>query len=148
MADSKSEAVGDAVKAAVEALGLTGLKGVVKRKKPDVPEGDTVGLPQAVVSVGEEGKTEYLTAVKKLKTYPAAVTIVTGGGMKAADDAQVRQWREQIERKLESYATWSGFAGWNETNITNKAPFDASALSKDFNYSTVVADVQVIETKG
>jgi hypothetical protein len=151
-AQSKSEEVGDMAKAAVDAIGI--LKpGVVpdaavpsvKRKTPSVPEGDTLGLPQFVISVGEEGKVERLDAVTKIKAYPVAATIVTGTGAKAADDATVRKWRQQFEEKLEAAATWAGLAGFNRVNITNKAPFDVNALSKDFNYATVVAEVEVVE---
>jgi hypothetical protein len=150
-AQSKSEEVGDVAKAAVDALAIakpspgTGTVPSVKRKTPSVPEGATNGLPEFVISVGEEGKVERLTAVSKLKTYPVAVTIVTNTGAKAADDATVRKWRQQIEQKLEAQATWIGVTGFNRVNITNKPPFDVSALAKDFNYSTVVAEVEVVE---
>lgn len=151
-AQSVSEEVGDTAKTAVDALailkpGITPDAAVpsVKRKLPSVPEGDTLGLPQFVISVGEEGKVERLTAVSKLKTYPVAVTIVTNTGAKAADDVTVRKWRQQIEVKLENEMTWMGIAGFNRVNITNKPPFDVSALAKDFNYSTVVAEVEIVE---
>lgn len=155
MANSTSEAVGDVAKAGLDALAIT-KPGVtptaavpsVKRKTPSVPEGDSLGLPQFVVSVGEEGKTEYLTATQKLKTYPVAVTIVTATGQQLADDATIRQWRQQIELVLELRNTWVGLAGWNQVEITNKAPFDTTALSKDYDYATVVAEVQVVETRG
>lgn len=143
---SVSEAVGDVGKSAVEALALSGVT-VVKRKTPSVPEGTTAPLPQVVITVGEEGPTEYLTATTKLKTYPLAATIVTAGGVPLADDPTVRAWRQQIEEKLDARATWAGLAGFNEVNITNKLPFDASALAKDFNYSPVVAEVEVLEAR-
>jgi len=148
---SVSELVGDVAKAAVDAIGITNNAVAVpsvKRKTPSVPEGDTLGLPQFVISVGEEGKVETLTATEKLKRYPVAVTIVTGGGSKAADDPTLRSWRQQLEQKLDARDTWrTDVAGFNEVNITNKLPFDASALAKDFNYATVVAEVQVIEAR-
>jgi hypothetical protein len=144
--------VGDVAKAAVDAIGILKPSVVpdtavpsVKRKTPSVPEGDSLGLPQLVISVGEEGAVEYLTATTKLKKYPVAVTIVTAAGAKSADDATVRKWREQIEQKLEVFASWASLVGFNEVNIINRAPFDVSALSKDFNYSTVVAEAQVVE---
>lgn len=141
---STSEAVGDAAKAAVDLLALPSVT-CVKRKTPSRPEGATAPLPEVVVSVGEEGKAERLTAQTKLKTYPVAVTIVTAGGQKAADDPTVRDWRQQIEQALFARATWSGIDGWSVVNITDKAPFDTAALSKDFNYSTIVAEVEVVE---
>lgn len=147
MAASTSERVGDIAKSAVQALALSGVT-VVKRKTPSLPEGTSAGLPQVVISVGEEGRTEYLSATKKLKTYPVAATIVTAGGQQAADDATVRDWRQRIELKLEARATWTGLAGWNRVVITNKAPFDQATLSKDYNYATVVAEIEVVETRG
>ncbi len=152
MADSVSEQVGDIALAAVLAIGIVRpadgqpVPGV-KRKLPAVPEGDTKGLPQFVVSVDGEGPTEYLTATQKLKRYPVAVTIVTAGGQQTGDDATVRKWRELIEKKLDARATWAGLTGWNEVNITSKPPFDVAALPKDFNFATVVAEVQVIEAR-
>jgi hypothetical protein len=153
-AQSKSEEVGDVAKAAVDAIGILKPGAVpdtavpsVKRKSPSTPEGDTLGLPQLVISVGEEGAVEYLDAQTKLKQYPVAVTIVTASGARAADDVTVRKWREQIEQKLESRAAWATLTGFNDVNITNKAPFDISALSKDYNYAAVLAVVEVVEER-
>lgn len=146
MADSKSEELGDVAKAAVEALALSGAT-VVKRKTPMRPEGAANALPEIVVSVGEEGRVEFLTAAHKRKTYPVAVTIVNRGGTKAGDDPTTRDWREQIEQKLEAKATWAGVTGFILARVTNRAPFDSAALGKDFNYSTVVADVELVEAR-
>lgn len=146
MASSTSELIGDVAKAAVEALALSGVTAVVKRKLPGVPEGDDNGLPQVVISVGEEGKTEYLTATEKLKTYPVTIAIVTAGGSLAGDDPAVREWRQLIEEALDARATWvDDVAGWNRVSLTNRPPFDRASLSKDYNYSLVVAAVEVIE---
>jgi hypothetical protein len=151
VANSTSEAVGTAAKAIVDAIGITAGGGAVPsvmRKTPSVPEGAAVALPQFVVSVGAEGCTEYLTATQKVKTYPVAVTVVTDTGLQSADDPTVRQWRQQIELALEAAGNWSGLSGFNDAALTNRAPFDVAALGKDFNYSTVVAEVSVIETRG
>jgi hypothetical protein len=150
VAGSTSEAVGDVAVAAASALGLaTGTPPaalpVERRKTPGVPEGQTPTLPQVVVSVGEEGRVERLSATQKLKTYPAAFTIVTAGGRVAGDNPTVRRWRQAIEAKAEAQATWVGLAGFNRVTITNKPPFDVQALGKDFNYATVVAEVEVVE---
>jgi hypothetical protein len=153
VADSTSELLGTVAKAAVEAVGLTRPADpgptepvpVVKRKLPGVPQGDTNGLPQVVVSVGEEGATEYLTGTELLKSYPVTVALVTDTGSKAADDAVVRQWRERIEQELDKRSTWVSVPGWNETSLSNSHPFDRAALPKDANYTLVTAVVQMIE---
>lgn len=149
MADSTSEAVGDAAVAAMTALGLEAGEPpaalpVARRKTPSVPEGQTLTLPQLVVSVGEE-RWERLDCRRKLKTYPVTFAVVTAGGRVAGDDAEVRKWREQIERKAEAQATWIGLAGFNRVVIVPKPPFDVQALSKDFNYALTVAEVEIVE---
>ncbi len=155
MANSTSAAVVEAAVTAVTALGITHNAvplPVVARKTPSVPEGSAAALPQIVISCGEEGRSEYLTATLKSKTYPVAVTIVAGTGQQLADDATVRQWRQQIELALEARTSWqtgsAAVSGWNRSTVTNKAPFDAGALRTDFNYSVVMCDVEVIEARG
>lgn len=150
MANSTSEAVGDAAKTGVDAIGITSGSPAtavpsVKRKTPQVPEGDTLGIPQFVISVGEEGEIERITAETFLSKYPVAVTIVTADGMKAADDATVRQWRQQIRQRLLTPSVWSGISGFNGVDLSSKAPFDQSALSKDFNFATIIVTVEVLE---
>jgi hypothetical protein len=154
MPNATSQLVGDVAKTAIDALAIIPPGGTVpipsvKRKTPSIPEGASQSpqLPQIVISVGEEGMSEYLTATTKLKTYPVAVTIVTNTGQQLADDATVRQWRQQIELVLEATATWASVKGWNFTRLTNKAPFDVLALSKDYNYSLLLAEVEVIEAR-
>lgn len=163
MATSTSDAVGAAAEAMVSALNLVPAAQVVRRKVPGAPEGTVPKPPEGTpagqlriltisISVGEEGDTEYLTAVLKVKNYPVAVTIVTNTGRDAADDDQIRQWRQQIEVAIESRSSWRAQArvigfGYNLATITNKPPFDPAALSKDFNYSTVVATVSVVEPR-
>jgi hypothetical protein len=151
MANSTSQLVGDTAKAIVDGLQLVSTPSV-KRKTPSFPEGSVPPLPQLVISVSEEGKTEYLTATQKLKRYPVAVTIVTSTGHQLADDNTVRQWRQQIEMALEKIANWAALnttnSTFNEANLTNKPPFDVSALSKDFNYAVVVVEVFLIEPRG
>jgi hypothetical protein len=147
--------VGDAALAAVSAIGIT-VPGTsppvvvpaVKRKTPSVPEGSAPALPQFVVSVGGEGRTEYIGATQKLKTYPVAVTIVTATGQRMGDDNTVRLWREQIELALEQRGNWTGLAGWNRATIVNNAPFETVALSKDFNYSIVAVEIEMVEARG
>lgn len=152
MADSKSEAVGDAVQAAVEDLGLTRPGSgeavpVARRKRPDVPEGDTLGLAQVVVSVGDPGPTEHLTSREKMRTYPVAVTIVTAGGRVAGDDMAVRAWRDRIDAAVDTRAAFAGLAGFCGVTAGGGAPFDQTALSKDFNYSIQTFRVSVSEAR-
>lgn len=141
---SKAADVSAAVAAAVTALNLTGVT-VERRKTPAAPEGAT--LPQAVVSVGEEGEFDYLTARKKLVTYPAAVTLVTAGGRKLEEDETLRGWREQVWAAVEARAAWAGLAGWNETTAGGREPFDRAALPKDLNFSFLVFRVNVLEDR-
>lgn len=138
--------------AAVQGIGLVKAGGtaldsasVVLRKVPSLPSGKEP--PQVVVTVEDEGQTEYLTATTKLKKCAVAVTIISGNGQKLLDDSTVRTWRQQIEGVLDRRSTWVTLTGWSETNVTNKAPFDTGALSKDLNYSIVAAEVQVVEVR-
>lgn len=156
MPDSTSEAVGDAAKTAIEGIGLTRTPvgggapeaiPVVKRKHAGVPKGDVNGLPQVVVSVGEEGATEYLSATQKLKSYPVNVAIVTPAGNKHGDDATVRKWREDIEEELDKRASWATVSGFNAVDVVNREPFDRTAMAKDQNYSLIVATVSVVEAR-
>lgn len=137
--------VATAVETAITALALSGVT-VVRRKTPTLPEGTTAALPQVVVSIEAEGEVEQIDYSTDLVRYPVAVTIVTADGKNADDDA-VRGWRQQIRRAVEARATWSGLSGWNAIGITGRAPFDASALSKDLNYSTIVFTVEVLEPR-
>jgi hypothetical protein len=155
MPNSTSEAVGTTAKAIVDAIGITYNSVAipsVKRKTPTVPEGTSLALPQIVISVGAEGRTEYLTGVQKLKIYPVAATIVSNTGQQAGDDAVIRQWRQQIELALEGRSGWqtgaNAISGWNRATIVNQAPFDLSTLSKDYNYAVVIVEVEVLETRG
>jgi len=150
VAESVSEAVGDRVKTAIDAIGITsGASAVpsVKRKLPNLPEGDPLGVPQFVVSVEGEGPTIYLDVEKKIRAYPVAVTIVTATGAKAADDATVRQWRDQIDAALDTRAAFTTLPGFNDVSAAGRAPFDVSALPKDWNYSVQVFTVEVIEAR-
>lgn len=136
--------VSAAVAAAVTALNLTGVT-VEQLKIPAVP--GAAPLPQAVVSVGDEGDFEYLTATTKLVTYPCAVTLVTKGGRKLEDDETLRTWRASVWAAVEARATWAGLTGWNETLAGGKEPFDRAALSKDLNWSVLVFRVCVEENR-
>jgi hypothetical protein len=155
MPAATSQLVGDAARAAVDALNIL-IPGTpnrvpsVKRKTPSLPEGTSANppLPQFVISVGAEARSEYVTATQKLKTYPVAVTIVSNTGQQQADDNTVRLWRQQIELALENWASWSNLPGFNDAVLANKAPFDTGALSKDYSYATVVAEVQILEVRG
>jgi hypothetical protein len=141
---SVSEAVGDAIGAAVAALALPGVT-VARRKLPALPEGAVT--PQVVVSIGAEGPVEPIDATRDLVSYPVAVTIVTATGAQAADDATVRDWRQRIRRKVQDVATWAAVSGWNAVRTEGKEPFDPQALPKDFNFSTQVFTVEVLESR-
>jgi len=141
---SKAADVSAAVAAAVAALNLSGVT-VERRKVPAVPEGAT--LPQAVVSVGEEGDSERLTHNKVMVTYPVVVLLAGAGGRKLDDDATLRDWREQVRKALEATATWSGVAGFNEIHAGGREPFDRPALAKDINASYLQYRVEVIEDR-
>lgn len=139
--------VAEFVKAAVESLGITSggsPVGVVRRKTPSLPEGKAP--PQIVISVGAEGDTEYLDFEGSEKlSYPVAVTIVSGGGTREADDDTVRGWVQQIRELVGDADTWAGFFGFLDVTRDGKLPFDRAALSKDFNYYTQVFTLRVQE---
>jgi hypothetical protein len=141
--------VANAVETAVEALALTGVAAgqVVRRKIPAVPEDAT--LPQVVVSVGEEGDIEFADFEGSVFVgYPVAVTIVTAGGAKLADDDTIRTWRESIRRKCHDRAAYAGVTGFLEVKAQGRVPFDEGALSKDFNFSIVaVFTVTCLESR-
>jgi hypothetical protein len=141
---SKAADVSSAIAAALEAMNLTGVT-VARRKTPAVPEGAT--LPQAVVSVGEEGDVERLTATEVMLTYPVSVTFVTKAGRKLDDDDTLRDWREETRKAVEAAATWAGVAGFNVVRAGGREPFDRAALAKDLNFSSLVYRVEVIEDR-
>lgn len=118
---------------------------VVERKTPVVAESDA--LPLAVVSVGEEGDVEYLTARKVMVTYPCAVTLVTAQGFALADNPVLRTAREAVRKGVEAAATFAGVAGFNAVNGGGKEPYDRAALAKDLDYSSLVFRVEVIEDR-
>lgn len=136
--------VSAAVAAAVTAMALPGVT-VEQLKIPAVP--GAAPLPQAVVSVGDEGEFEYLTATTKLVTYPCAVALVTKGGRKLEDDETLRGWREQVWAAVEAWATWAGVSGFNEVRAGGREPFDRAALAKDLNWSVLTFAVEVIEAR-
>ena len=139
---SKAADVSAAVAAALTTEALTGVT-VARRKTPAVPEG--APLPQAVVSVAEEGEVEYLTARTTLVTYPVAVTLVTKGGTLLAEDAALRDWRERVRKRVEAVATFAGVAGFNAVSAGGREPFDRAALAKDLNFSSLLYRVEVVE---
>jgi hypothetical protein len=152
VANSTGQAVGDAAKAAVDALALTPAGGAalvsVKRKTPAAPEGVAGGLPQLVVSVSDDMPAERLTAAHKSHFVRFAVTIVTGGGRQQADDATVRQWRQQIDqavydRQLTAFAAVTGFV---HLKAFGGRVFDPAALARDYNYSTLKYEAHVVES--
>lgn len=136
--------IADAIVTAVEGLALTGVT-VVRRKTPSLPAG--VDPPQVVVSVAEEGDIRPHTATKDLVRYPVAVTIVTGGGKKLADDDTVRDWRESIRVAVNTRATFSGVGEFNQVDPGGRAPFTAAALAKDLNHSVLVFTVTTREAR-
>lgn len=141
--------IGNALESGIEALALTGVAAdqVVRRKIPAVPEGAT--LPQVVISVGEEGEIRFADFEGSVFVdYPAAVTIVTAGGAKLADDDTLRDWRERVRKKGHDRATYSGVSKFHEVTASGKVPFDVGALSKDFNFSVVaVFTVTCLESR-
>ncbi len=150
--ESRSEAVGDAIEAALTALGITDPHGdpyelvtIARRKLPTLPEGKLP--PQIVISVSAFGKVEPIDATTDMIGYPVAVTIVTAEGAKAAYQPLIDLWRQRIRRAIQDRTTWQELDGWNAVETLGKEPFDSSALSKDFNFSTQVFTVEVLERR-
>lgn len=135
------------VKTLVESLGITSGGSpveVVRRKTPSLPEGKSP--PQIVISVGAEGPADYLDFEESEGiSHPVAVTVVSAGGTREADDDTVRGWIQQIRRLVGKASTWAGFAGFLDVTRDGKVPFDRSALGKDFNYYTQVFTVRLQE---
>ena len=142
---SKANDVADAIKTGVTALALTGVT-VSRSKLPELPPG--VSPPEAVVTVGEEGDTIYLDFEGNvIVRYPCAVTLITAGGQVAQDDATFRDWRESIRKKVDDSTIYSTVTGFHRVLSSGRAPFDRSALSKDFNFGIQVFTVEVLETR-
>lgn len=149
--------IGDAIVAAIQAIGLEVSEGppavelpdesVLRRKTPSLPPKKEP--PQVVVVVGDTAaKVEWLNATQKLSTWPVSVVIITAGGRKHEDDERSRTWREEIERAVydQQRTCFADLAGFNECNVSGKSPFDPQALDKDLVYLTSNFEVQVIET--
>ncbi len=150
---SVAEDIGDAVKTALQAVTFEiddthnlPDASIVVRKYPELPPKQQP--PQIVIVVGEESRTEPLTARQKLNRWNVAVVIITARGNKLEEDARLRTWREQISAKLydQQRATFAGLSVFNECNHTGRSPFDPSALSKDLIFSTQNFEIQTIET--
>lgn len=146
--------IADAVVAAISGIATltTLLPGVaVKRlKAPSLPPG--VNPPLIVVVVGEmgaEGETQWLTAAHKLNKYPTTVVLITGGGSKLGDDANLREVRELIEDTIDDkrVTTFASVTGFVRVQTTGQAPFDTSVLPKGLNYSSQKFNVSVIEAR-
>ncbi len=144
---SKANDVADAIQAAMVALMPTAMH--AKRKKPSLPPGKelTTGQKAVVVSVGEEGAIERITATKVLVKYPAAVTLITGGGFNAGDDETVHDLREDIRKALFDYGNYATVVGFNDVSIFSGTPFDTRALDAALNYAIQTATVEVLESR-
>lgn len=143
---SVAGSIADTIVTAIQGLNLTGVASgsVVRRKTPSLPAGkDPI---QIVVTVGEE-TVEPLTARKDLVKYPCAVTIITSGGHKLADDDTLRTWREQIRVAVNKPACFAAVAEFNQVDPVGKAPFNAAGLAKDLNVSQLIFTVQTLETR-
>lgn len=153
---SVSEWVGDCIKTGITALALTyGTPAtavpVVKRKVGVSPVTKTV--PEVVVLVDEEERTEAIDALTKLKTYSGVVLFVLPGGHTLADDPTPRQWRKLAEEVVDdkARATFAGpptGARFNRSDaVGGKLPFDPAALPKDLNYAWVAFAIEVLEKR-
>ena len=140
---SVAGAIADAVAAAVTALNWGAP--VTRRKTPSVPAGTT--LPQVVVTVGEEGPVEPLTARSQLVRYPVSVVYATTGGRALADDAQLRDRREALRNLLFTASTYAAVTQFNSAEPVGKTPFDPSALALGVVYTEVVVTVETIEAR-
>lgn len=138
-----AELIGSALASAVTGLGLTGLT-VKRRKRPTLPAGTSP--PVAVVTVGEEAEVEHLWAGVDAWRYTVAVTLITAGGSDLADDATLRDWREQVRGVLNAASTYSGVNA-NEVWPGGRPPFPRPGLDSLVNYSVLVARVEVLETR-
>lgn len=141
---ASATAVADAIVAAVQALGWSGVT-VFRRKVPTLPQG--TDPPAVVVVVGEEGLSEYLTATQDLIKYPAAVVYFSAGGHKLEDDDTIRARRQALRQAVETQGTFASVPGFNMVQSGGKAPFNPAALPKDLNVSTQTFTVEVIEDR-
>lgn len=147
-AQSTAEAIGDAAEAALTALGLSigGTALPIKRRKtPSLPEG--ASPPQIVISISDEQPTERISSAHKMRTVRFSVTIVTGGGAKAAEDATLQKWRELIDREIfdGQKSTFAGVKGFIHLAAFGGQLFDRQALPKDFNYTPLAYEAKASE---
>ncbi len=128
---------------------------IERRKTPALPQQPnpinpaSLVLPEVVVSVGEEGKYQDITAVGRLVNYPMAVTIVTAGGAKLAFDDALATIAENIRYTMTLQTNWASQLGanWNQIDAFGKPPFDKNALEKTLNYRIITFTVQTREPR-
>lgn len=145
---SKAADVAEAIETAVIAIPSLITAGfVVKRRKlPTLPDGQDP--PQAVVSVAEEGDTEYLAfGGKVLIHYPAVVLLVTAGGKKLGDDDTLRGYRESVRKKVDDPTVFASVSQFHKVRSGGSSPFSPPALKQDYNYSLQTFTVTVVESR-
>lgn len=153
---SVGEAVGDCIKAALEAQAFTygtppQAFNVVKRKAALLPQ--SKGPHELIVVVGEEARSEPFDGRRRLETFDAAVVIATPGGHKTGDDPAVRAIRDRAKQLIDdrdrfTFATLIAGAKINRaTAVGGRPPFDPAALPKDLNWSWVGFEVETIVTR-
>ena len=154
---SVSESLSVAVASVVSGLGLQtrtvppASPAVVRRKRPEVPDGLTP--PLIVVCVGDEEVPEVLGtgsdgkllwAVKR----PVTVAIAFKSAGEGGDNLTVRSWREKIwpavnERSLKG----AGLTQVNRVDPRGNAIFDAAALQTvALDWSVLTFDTETVES--
>lgn len=118
---------------------------IVRRKVPELPQGDAV--PQIIVVVGDDPEQERLTATAKLKRWRVAVVIVTATGGQLQDDERLRTWRDTVDGVVydSQRTTFSAVTGFNEVRASGRSPFDPAGAGRDYVFSTQTYTVEVIE---
>lgn len=151
--ESVAETIAIRIKEAIEAESFTFGSppvsvSVVVRKTPISPSGKSV--PELVVTISDESKSEALDALTKLETFSAWVTFVTPGGHKLLFDSTVGRVKRRVQELLDdrgrvTFATLITGATFNRCDFTGaKPPFDPAALLKDLNWSVIPMEISVL----
>ena len=158
-AASVAEAIGLAMKAAMEAEALTfgtppAPVPVVVRKVPILPSGKDPA--ETTIIVDQESRSQAIDARTRLETFTAFVLFVMGGGHKLAFNAVIAGWRDVAKQVVDdkdraTFADLTNTAAVAEINrgtyVGGKAPFDPAALGKDLDFTIVPFEIEVLVTR-
>ncbi len=153
---SSAEAIATALIAAAplytDPVSLRTTPGAVWRKEPILL--DKEEPPILVVTISDESETDHLwwrqdqqVGVDAVK-YTAAYTLVSQGGVPAADNPTVRTWREQARGIMVASSTYqNSVVGYQNVDAGGKLPYPRKGLQATLIYTPVMARIEITETR-